>query len=202
MYLVGLTGGIGCGKSEAARIFGELGIPVIDTDIIAHALTASGHPVLQAIIKEFGYRYLNPDQSLNRAALRKKVFADRHARRRLEAILHPAIYDVVLQSIEQHADAPYQIIAVPLLFENERYRKLVNRTLLIDCDESLQISRTVTRSGLSQAEVEAIIQVQMPGAERRLLADDIIANNGSIDELRHKITQIHENYMQACIVSQ
>src|SRR5690606_4463381 len=94
MYLVGLTGGIGCGKSEAARIFGELGVPVIDTDTIAHALTASGHPVQQAIIKEFGYRYLNPEQSLNRAAFRTKVFADRHTRRHLESILHNDTHDV------------------------------------------------------------------------------------------------------------
>lgn len=202
MYLVGLTGGIGCGKSEAARIFADLGIPVTDTDTIAHALTASGQPVLQTIIAEFGDHYLKPDQSLDRAALRKKVFADRDARQRLEAILHPAIYDAALQSVKQHANAPYQVIAVPLLFESERYRKLVNRTLLIDCDERLQISRTVARSGLSPEEVEAIMQAQMPRAERLRQADDIIVNDGSIDELRQKISQIHENYMQACIVSE
>lgn len=202
MYLVGLTGGIGCGKSEAARIFADLGIPVTDTDTIAHALTACGQPVLQTIIAEFGDHYLKPDQSLDRAALRKKVFADRDARQRLEAILHPAIYDAALQSVKQHANAPYQVIAVPLLFESERYRKLVNRTLLIDCDERLQISRTVARSGLSPEEVEAIMQAQMPRAERLRQADDIIVNDGSIDELRQKISQIHENYMQACIVSE
>lgn len=202
MYLVGLTGGIGCGKSEAARIFADLGIPVTDTDAIAHALTAGDQPVLQTIIAEFGDHYLKPDQSLDRAALRKKVFADRDARQRLEAILHPAIYDAALQSVKQHANAPYQVIAVPLLFESERYRKLVNRTLLIDCDERLQISRAVARSGLSPEEVEAIMQAQMPRAERLRQADDIIVNDGSIDELRQKISQIHENYMQACIVSE
>lgn len=202
MYLVGLTGGIGCGKSEAARIFADLGIPVTDTDTIAHALTAGGQPVLQTIIAEFGDHYLKPDQSLDRAALRKKVFADRDARQRLEAILHPAIYDAALQSVKQHANAPYQVIAVPLLLESERYRKLVNRTLLIDCDERLQISRTVARSGLSPEQVEAIMQAQMPRAERLRQADDIIVNDGSIDELRQKISQIHENYMQACIVSE
>lgn len=202
MYLVGLTGGIGCGKSEAARIFADLGIPVTDTDAIAHALTASGQPVLQTIIAEFGDHYLKPDQSLDRAALRKKVFADRGARQRLEEILHPAIYDAALQSVKQHANAPYQVIAVPLLLESERYRKLVNRTLLIDCDERLQISRTVARSGLSPEEVEAIMQAQMPRVERLRQADDIIVNDGSIDELRQKISQIHENYMQACIVSE
>ncbi|PKO53185.1 MAG: dephospho-CoA kinase [Betaproteobacteria bacterium HGW-Betaproteobacteria-2] len=202
MFLVGLTGGIGSGKSEAARVFRELGVPVIDTDAIAHELTASGQPVLKKIIAQFGNTYMLTDQSLDRAALRKKVFADKEARQQLESILHPAIYDAVLQAIQQHSDAPYQIIAVPLLFESERYQKLVNRTLLIDCDENLQISRTTARSGLSRAEVEAIMRAQMPRAERLRKADDIISNNGNLTNLRQKIEDIHKNYMQACIVNE
>ncbi|PKO25731.1 MAG: dephospho-CoA kinase [Betaproteobacteria bacterium HGW-Betaproteobacteria-8] len=202
MFLVGLTGGIGSGKSEAARIFRELGVPVIDTDAIAHELTASGHPILKRIIAQFGDAYLLADQTLDRAALRKKVFADKEARLQLESILHPAIYDAVLQAVQQHSNAPYQVIAVPLLFESERYRKLVNRTLLIDCDETLQISRTTARSGLSPVEVEAIMRAQMPRVERLRKADDIISNNGNLTNLRQKIEGIHKNYMQACIVSE
>lgn len=202
MYLVGLTGGIGSGKSEAARIFKELGVPVIDTDAIAFDLTASGQPILKEIITHFGDVYLRPDQTLDRAALRKKVFTDKAARLKLETILHPAIYEVVQQSIKKNAGAPYQVIAVPLLFETERYQKLVQRSLLIDCDEALQISRTTARSGLSPAEVEAIMLAQMPRTERIHRADDIISNNEDLTKLRHKIEAIHKNYMQTCIVSE
>jgi dephospho-CoA kinase len=141
MYLVGLTGGIGSGKTETTRKFSALGVPVIDTDVIAHQLTSVGHPVLKKIIAEFGDAYLLADGSLNRAAMRKKVFKDASARAKLEAILHPAIYNGVLAALEEHPRAPYQIIAVPLLFEGNRYQKLVNRTLLVDCDEILQIER-------------------------------------------------------------
>lgn len=202
MYLVGLTGGIGSGKSEAARIFKELGVPVIDTDAIAFELTASGQPILKEIITHFGDVYLRPDQTLDRTALRKKVFTDKAARLKLETILHPAIYEVVQQSIKKNAGAPYQVIAVPLLFETERYQKLVQRSLLIDCDEALQISRTTARSGLSPAEVEAIMLAQMPRTERIHRADDIISNNEDLTKLRHKIEAIHKNYMQTCIVSE
>lgn len=202
MFLVGLTGGIGSGKSQAASIFEEFGVPITDTDAIAHRLTSPRHPILHDIIKEFGEQYLTPDQALDRPALRQKIFSDSDARRRLEAILHPAIYEVVLQSIQQHKHAPYQIIVVPLLFESDRYRHLVDRALLIDCDENLQIERTTARSQLSPPEVEAIIDAQMPRMERLKRADDIIVNDGSIDELRQKVEKMHKNYMQACIVTE
>src|SRR5690606_9862708 len=122
MYLVGLTGGIGSGKTEVARIFAELGVPVVDTDAIAHALTSAGHPVLKEIIAQSGDSYLQADQTLDRAALRDKVFSDTQARYQLEAILHPAIYDAVLQALQENAAAPYQVIAIPLLFESKRYQ--------------------------------------------------------------------------------
>lgn len=202
MYLVGLTGGIGSGKSEAARIFAELGVPVIDTDAIAHTLTSTGQPVLQEIIKQFGKAYLQPDQTLNRAALREKIFADPQARQQLESILHPAIFTAVLQAINQHADAPYQVIAVPLLFESDRYQTLISRSLLIDCDEALQISRASARSRLAPSTVEAIMRAQLPRSERIRRADDIISNDGSLSALREKIKDLHKNYMQACIVNE
>jgi dephospho-CoA kinase len=202
MYLVGLTGGIGSGKSEAARMFAELGVPVVDTDTIAHALTSAGHPVLQDIIAQFGASYLQTDGTLDRAALREKVFSDKKARQHLEAILHPAIYDAVLHAIQKNVDAPYQIIAIPLLFESVRYQTLINRSLLIDCDEELQIHRTTARSGLAISAVEAIMRAQMPRNERIKRADDVISNNGSLSELHQKVEDIHKNYMQACIVSE
>lgn len=200
MYLVGLTGGIASGKSEATRKFSKLGVPVIDTDVIAHQLTSAGQPVLKQIIATFGAEYLLADGSFNRAAMREKVFQDPAARLQLEAILHPAIYEHVLQLVQANAKAPYQIIAVPLLFEGERYQQLVNRTLLIDCDESLQISRAASR-GLDKDVVEAIMRAQMPRNERLKLTDDVIVNNGSIEGLHQKVEDIHKNYMQACIVS-
>jgi dephospho-CoA kinase len=200
MYLVGLTGGIGSGKTEATRKFSALGVPVIDTDVIAHQLTSVGHPVLNKIIAEFGDAYLLVDGSLNRPAMREKVFKDPSARAKLEDILHPAIYDGVLSALEEHPKAPYQIIAVPLLFESDRYQKLVNRTLVIDCDESTQIARAVAR-GLTPADVRAIMAVQLSREKRTKLADDVIFNNGSLPELHQKIEDIHKNYMQTCIVS-
>jgi len=198
MFLVGLTGGIGSGKSEAARIFAGLGVPVIDTDAIAHELTAPGQSLLQSIINLFGNEFLNPDGSLNRAALREKVFADENARRQLEAILHPAIYDQVLQRVSQHPQAPYQVIAIPLLFENDRYRNLVQRSLLIDCDETLQVSRTSARSGLSASAVEAIMRAQLSRAERIGKADDIITNNRGLPELKKEIEELHQKYLMIC----
>jgi dephospho-CoA kinase len=198
MFLVGLTGGIGSGKSEAARIFAGLGVPVIDTDAIAHALTATGQPLVQNLIACFGTEFLNPDGSLNRAALREKIFADENARRQLEAILHPAIYDEVLQAIDRHPEAPYQIIAVPLLFESDRYQKLIQRSLLIDCEEALQIKRTSARSGLPVATIEAIMHAQMPRAERIKRAQDIITNNQGLIELQKKVEALHQTYLQPC----
>lgn len=200
MYLVGLTGGIASGKSEATRKFSQLGVPVIDTDVIAHQLTSTGHPVLKKIIAEFGDAYLLTDGSLNRAAMREKVFNDSTARAKLEDILHPAIYDSVLSALKEHPKAPYQIIAVPLLFESNRYQKLVHRTLVIDCDESMQIERAVAR-GLTPTAVKAIMAAQLSRNQRTKLADDVIVNNGSLAELHQKIEDIHKNYMQTCIVS-
>lgn len=200
MYLVGLTGGIGSGKSEAARIFSELGVHVIDTDAIAHELTSAGHPVLKKIIEQFGHIYLKADQTLDRAALREKVFSDQNARLQLEAILHPAIYEGVQQALRENASAPYQVIAIPLLFESERYLKLISRSLVIDCSEELQISRATARNGLAPSAVKAIMQAQMPRSERIKHADDVILNDGSLTELRQKVADIHKNYMQACIV--
>lgn len=195
MALVGLTGGIGSGKSTAAQIFSELGVPVIDTDIIAHSLTAPGQATLAKIIDQFGTNYLQSDQTLNRAALREHVFANGTARKALETILHPAIHAVVLEEIAQQPQAPYQVIVVPLLFETEHYLPLITRSLVIDCEEELQASRAARRGRLSREMIAAIMRAQLPREERIRRADDVISNNGSQDELRGRIEALHARYM-------
>jgi dephospho-CoA kinase len=202
MFVVGLTGGIGCGKSEAARMFAKLGVPIVDVDVIARHLTTAGQPVLQEIISAFGTEFLGADGNLNRAAMREKVFTDIAARKDLEGIMHPAIYDQALLELSQNKSAPYQILAISLLFENNRYKNDVSRSLVIDCDEALQVSRTMQRSGLTEQVVRGIMAAQVSRDIRRKLADDLIENNGSIEELSKKIAEIHEKYIHTCIVSE
>jgi len=200
MYVVGMTGGIGSGKSEAARLFAELGVPIVDVDAISHELTSSGQITLKKITQTFGQDILNVDGSLNRKALRKKVFADSEARKNLEAILHPVIYDNVIKMLQNNAKSPYQILAIPLLFESDRYLKIINLSLVIDSPPEIQIARASKRDALSEADIQKIIDVQMPRAQRNSLADDIISNEGTIDELREKIKQIHDKYINTCAI--
>lgn len=206
MFVVALTGGIGSGKSEAAKIFATLGVPITDVDLIAHELTAAGQPLLQEIVKAFGKDYLLADGSLDRKAMRDKVFADDSARARLEAILHPAIHRQALLELNKNnaaKDASYQLLVIPLLFESNRYQDIVNRTLVIDCDESLQIARAMQRNkGLSEQAVRAIMSAQVPREKRIALADDVIVNNGSLEDLHEKVSNIHEKYIHTCIVSE
>ena len=200
MYIVGLTGGIGSGKSEAARLFAELGVPIVDVDIISHELTASGQATLKEITVVFGKDILNSDGRLNRAALRQKVFTDGEARKKLEAILHPAIYNKAIERLQENASAPYQILAIPLLFESDRYLNIINRSLVIDSDTKLQIARASKRDGLLETDIQKIIDVQMPREKRNALADDIILNDGLIEELKEKIKQVHEKYINTCLI--
>ena len=193
MRIIGLTGGIGSGKSEATRIFESLGVPVIDVDMIAHQLTAKGQKTLACIVEQFGPEFLLEDGHLCRQAMRKRVFSDADARHQLESILHPAIFDQAQSQLKQIKDAPYVVLAVPLLFESPRYLSLIDQSLLIDCEESVQISRTMHRSGLNQQEVKAIMHAQMPRAQRLALADIVIDNNGNKQDLRKKIEQFHQN---------
>ncbi len=202
MFIVGLTGGIGSGKSEAARMFADLGIPVVDTDQIAHALTAVGQPLLQEIATALGSDTLNRDGSLNRALLRQRVFAEPETRHRLEAILHPRIRERAAQLLAQHPDAPYQILVVPLLFETNGYVDLMTRSLVIDCDEAQQMHRAMARSHLNETEVRAIMAAQLPRDQRLALADDVITNDNTLEELREKVLEKHEKYIKTCIVSQ
>lgn len=200
MYIVGLTGGIGSGKSEAAKLFAELGAPVVDVDVISHELTTKGQATLKKIAQVFGKDILSSDGSLNRTSLRQKVFADSEARKKLEAILHPAIYNKATERLQENASAPYQILAIPLLFESDRYLKIINRSLVIDSDTKLQIARASKRDGLLEADIQKIIDVQMPREKRNALADDIILNDGSIEKLKEKVKQVHEKYIHTCVI--
>jgi dephospho-CoA kinase len=201
MYNVALTGGIGSGKSEAAKVFTELGVPVTDVDVISHQLTAANQPLIKDIKTAFGDAYITPEGALNRAAMRKLVFSDDAARVKLNAILHPAIFDKTLTALQANNHAPYQVLAIPLLFDSPRYLPHINRILLIDCDEATQIARVKQRSQLSESEILQIIKAQTPRQKMLSLADDIIENDKNVTKLRESIQQIHQKYLNTCIVS-
>jgi dephospho-CoA kinase len=201
MFVVALTGGIGSGKSTAAAIFAELGVPVTDLDLISHALTAANQPLLQDIKASFGSQYINADGALDRSAMRELVFNNAHAREKLNAILHPAIYMQAIQQLELNADAPYQILAIPLLFESPRYMQHINRILVIDCNEQMQIARVKSRSKLSEADIIKIIHAQTGRKKQLSLANDVVMNDEDVEKLREKIVKIHEKYINTCILS-
>jgi dephospho-CoA kinase len=204
MSVIALTGGIGSGKSEVAKQFVKLGVPVVDVDVIAHELTAAGEPILAEISRTFGADFLNIDGTLNRAKLRRHVFEHEDERLKLEAILHPAIQRRALSQLatnEHQLKPAYQIIVIPLLFESDRYASIVHKTIVVDCDEQLQIQRAMARSQLSEAQVKAIMGAQVSRATRLSLADEVIENNGSLTELAEKTAEIHEKIIKTCIVS-
>ena len=194
-YAVGLTGGIGCGKSSAAHFFAELGAGVIDTDVIAHQLTQAGSPALETIQHAFGPAYLLPDGNLNRPKLRQLVFSDDAAKVRLEAILHPLIKQRVLDEMKSIA-APYLLIVVPLLLETGNYGDVVCRVLVVDCDEQQQRQRTMARSSLSAPEVSAIMSKQIGRQARLREANDVIHNTGDLENLRRQVENLHRQYLQ------
>ncbi len=194
MFTVGLTGGIGSGKSTVANLFAELGVPVIDTDVVARQLTEPGGAALEAIRAAFGEDVILADGMLDRAALRRRVFADAAARRQLEAILHPRIRQMVEQSLAT-LDAPYALIVIPLLVETGGYRDVLRRVLVVDCPEALQVARVMARSGLARDEVDAILAAQAGRAERLAAADDVIVNDASAAALRAEVTALHQRYL-------
>jgi len=195
MFAVGLTGGIGCGKSSAARLFAELGAGVIDTDAIAHQLTQADSPAMDAIRLKFGVDYVSPDGSLDRVKMRRLVFSDREAKTNLEAILHPLIKQEVLLEMEC-TQAPYLLIVVPLLLETGNYNDLVQRVLVVDCDEAQQLERTMARGTLSAAEVRAIMASQFDRETRLRSADDIIGNIGGPEDLQRQVANLHRQYVE------
>ncbi|HEX7970815.1 MAG TPA: dephospho-CoA kinase [Thiobacillus sp.] len=194
MFAVGLTGGIGCGKSTVADLFAELGAAVIDTDVIARQLTAPGGAALEAIHASFGDAVMQADGTLDRTALRRRIFAEPAARRRLEAILHPRIRQAVVQTLAT-LTAPYALIVIPLLVETGGYREVLRRVLVVDCPENLQIARVMARSGFTRDEVAAILAAQTGRAERLAAADDVIVNTAAAEALRPEVAKLHQRYV-------
>jgi dephospho-CoA kinase len=194
MFVVGLTGGIGSGKSAAADEFARRGASVVDTDAIAHALTQQGGAAVPEIEKRFGKEFV-PDGAMDRKKMRDHVFADPAAKRALEALLHPMIREESARLIAA-ARAPYVMHVVPLLIESPDYRRRVNRVLVVDVPEEVQVARVRARSNLPEAEVRAIMRTQVTRAARLAAADDVIDNAGSRDALRNQVAALHQKYLQ------
>lgn len=192
-YVVGLTGGIGSGKSAAASEFERLGVEVVDTDAIAHQLTAPGGAALPAIRERFGEEVIAKDGSLDRGKMRARVFSDPQARLQLEALLHPLIRAESARRVAA-SRSPYVIHMVPLLVEAKDYRARYDRILVVDCPEALQVQRASARSAMDESEVRRIMAAQVPRAVRVAAADDVIDNSGSLGALRKQVQQLHTLY--------
>jgi dephospho-CoA kinase len=197
-YCVGLTGGIGSGKSSAARLFQDLGGGVVDVDDISHALTQPGGAGIPGIIGQFGREYIAADGSLDRARMRDLVFKDPQAKTRLEAILHPLIGQQARDQVT-HASQPYVLLVVPLLLERKTYQDLVQRIAVVDCSEQTQIERTMRRSQLSEAAVRAIMAAQISRADRLAKADDVLHNDGGENDLQKQVAVLHERYLELAL---
>ena len=199
-FIVGLTGGIGSGKSAAATLFEEFGAAVVDTDAIAHELTAPGGTAIAPIRAAFGDEAVAPNGALDRAAMRRKVFTDAQAKGRLEAILHPMIR-AEADRRSAAARAPYVVLVVPLLVESGGYRSRVQRIAVVDCPEAVQVARVMSRSGLSAGEARAIMAAQVGREARLAVADDVIDNGGELAALRPQIEALHRRYLEMAAVS-
>ena len=194
-YLVGLTGGIGSGKSTVADYFVALGAVLVDTDAIAHELTAAGGAAMPALIEAFGNGVAGPDGALDRLAMRQLAFTRSDARERLEGILHPMIRALSAERCKM-AESPYVILAVPLLVESGTYRQRCDRILAVDCPENLQIERVMARNGMSIDQVKAILAVQATREQRLAIADDVLLNDGGLDTVVKQIDDLHRTYLQ------
>jgi dephospho-CoA kinase len=196
-FVVGLTGGIGSGKSAVADEFARLGAAVVDTDAIAHDLTRAGGAAIAGVKALFGEAVIGADGAMDRKKIRDLVFGDPNAKKLLEALLHPMIRAESVRRIgafDEENSAPYVIHVVPLLVESAGYRERVHRVLVVDCPEALQIDRVRARSGLSAAEVEAIMKTQVSREKRLAAADDVIDNSGPIAALQKQVEKLHEKY--------
>ncbi len=193
MLKIGLTGGIGSGKSSVARLFAGLGSPVLDADVIAHQLVAKGQPALVQIQQAFGSSIIRPDGSLDRSHLRELVFSDPGQKQKLEAILHPLIYKTLQAALEQ-LSAPYCIICIPLLFETNMTH-FVDRILVVDCPVETQIERVKNRDHLSTARIESIIASQASCTLRKSKADDLIDNSKTESGLAEQVKKLHNLYI-------
>ena len=192
-FVVGLTGGIGSGKSAVADRFAGLGAALVDTDAIAHELTGPGGAAMPAIAAAFGDCVVQANGALDRTAMRALAFSDGSARARLEAILHPMIR-AESDARVRRAEAPYVILAVPLLVESGSFRERCDRVLVVDCPEAMQVERVRARNGLSEQQVRAIMAAQASRAERLAVADDVVDNSGSLDALDDRVAELDGEY--------
>ena len=193
MLKIGLTGGIGCGKTTVCRLFAELGVPVVDADLIARLLVEPGEPALQAIVQAFGADILQADGSLDRPKLREAIFADPAQKRRIDAIMHPRVYARIAAEVAA-LQADYCLIAVPLLLESKN-PYTVDRVLVVDCPPQVQLERVVTRDKLSAEQAQAIVASQMPRPQRLARADDVIDNSAGPELLAEQVKSLHNSYI-------
>ena len=197
-FVVGLTGGIGSGKSAVANAFASLGVEIVDADLLAHRLSAPGQPGYAAIRQEFPDVALTPDGEIDRARLRSRVFADPRARVRLEAALHPLIAATAKREIAAWR-GPYGVTVVPLLLERGKLASAVDRILVVDCPEDAQVSRVVARSGMTPAEVRAIMATQSSREARLTAADDVIDNAGPPEAIAPQVARLDARYRELAI---
>jgi len=190
---IGLTGGIASGKTAVSEMFAQRGVPVIDTDRIAREVVEPGRPALAEIVEEFGEDVLNPDGTLDRRALRERVFAGEGSRQRLEAITHPRIRDETLRRMH-NAGGPYQVIVVPLLVESG-FGTLVDRVLVVDCPPEIQRRRLMERDAESARTAEAMLRSQTDRDTRLEAADDVIDNSGPLEDTRRQVQHLHNRYL-------
>jgi dephospho-CoA kinase len=192
-FRVALTGGIASGKSTVADLFADLGVPVIDTDLIARQVVAPGQPALEEIVARFGPGVLDAEGGLDRRRMRERIFSDPEARRGLEAILHPAIR-AEMERQSAGAGGAYQLLVIPLLAEGGR-RDHVDRVLLVDVPEELQLERLAGRDRVTAEQARASLEAQATRAQRLEIADDVISNTGPMDELRSRVAALHSKYL-------
>ena len=193
-FRVGLTGGIASGKSTAAKFFGALGVPILDSDQVARDVVEPGQPPLERLVERFGRKILTVDGHLDRPALRDIVFSDPKARADLEALTHPAI-GAAMEARSAAAGGPYQILVIPLLVE-KNLASHVDRVLVVDCDEELQIRRLRDRDGSTPEQVQAILKAQAPRAARLKAADDVIRNDSDMSAVRDQVAALHGRYLE------
>ncbi|MCP5143809.1 MAG: dephospho-CoA kinase [Gammaproteobacteria bacterium] len=191
--VVGVTGGIGSGKSTVCSAFAALGVPFVDADIVAREVVEPGQPALEEIRREFGSSVFLDHETLDRSALRTQVFADATAKTRLENIIHPRVRDRIHDAIS-NCTADYMLVCIPLLLESGAYQDIIDRVLVIDCSEETQIKRVIVRSGLTRSEVEAIMRAQKSRAERLAAADDVLLNEGDLRDITARVGELHQKY--------
>lgn len=194
-FTLGLTGGIGSGKTTVANLFADLGASLVDTDLLAHQLTSPGGIAIPDIIRQFGQDFIQQDGAMDRAKMREQVFGHPEEKARLEAILHPLIRSET-EKAARAATGSYIIFVVPLLVESGSWKSRVSRVLVVDCPEQTQIQRVMSRNGLSEQQVRAIMAAQVSRETRLQAADDVITNEGDISQISAQVRDLHAKYLK------